>query len=152
MDWNSERLSLIWNVVFVRLFKTKHGLNIHVAKIHGNEVKKIKCEICGKSFLNENDFEVHKEKGNEKVCELKSVVFDERNYNCEVCNFECSEECVFKRHNKVNHDKTTQSTTLYPKKRRKLSGEDQMETSESIETHIVDDDLTIQGEVLWVDA
>ena len=102
--------------------------------------------------MNENDFEVHKEKGHEKVCELKSVVFDERNYTCEVCNFECSEECVFKRHNKVNHDKTTQSTTLYPKKRRKLSGEDQMETSESIETQIVGDDLTIQGEVFWVDA
>ena len=48
-----------------RVFKTKHGLNIHVAKLHGKEEKKIKkddvlaCKKCKLNFADAGELTKH---------------------------------------------------------------------------------------------
>ena len=77
---------------------------------------------------------------------------DKSKYTCDGCCFKTNSDVEFKRHNRDEHDTTTNSTSPKPKKRKKDSEDEQMETTESNANIIDVEDLTKEGEVFWNDA
>ena len=160
-----------------KVFKTKHGLNIHSAKVHEDvlinfgsnplnqhmenehEVIQIfKCDYCDEKFEAENNLkgiQVIKKHHEVCMCKPKKTEIIALIFKCDVCEFKSCSESTLKRHNRDKHNHFSKSISPQPKKRKhtnaKKEGED-METMDFKEIHLKDNDLTKDGEVYWADA
>jgi hypothetical protein len=65
---------------------------------------------------------------------------EEIKFTCEICGYIYISEHTFKRHNRDEHDNSTKSTSPKPKKRRKLSNVEKMETDEVEDDHAKNSD------------
>ena len=76
-----------------------------------------------------------------EICLCKSKVINEEiKFTCEVCGYISISEDTFKRHNRDKHDNSTKSTSPKPKRRRKLSNVEKMETDEVEDDHAKNSD------------
>ena len=154
-----------------KVFKTRHGLHIHCSKLNHTTMKCRKhirkdhevlqlfqCEYCDKKIEAESTMkgilEINK---HHKECTCKPRPNDySLIYKCVECDFDTTNELALKRHGRDMHNFLTKSISPQPKKRKQaylLKEEDEkMDTLSFDEPNLTEDDLTIEGEVYWLDA
>ena len=155
-----------------KTLKTIQGMKIHNSKKHAEKEKELsesKCQLCNLTFGTESLLLKHVSQCKVKtiLCEMCAQTFtnesekkshmlakhkNKNKHKCNVCNYTTKREVELKRHNRDEHEETTCSTSPRPKKRKKDTKQENMETTESLEKSIQGHDLTKEGEVFWTDA
>ena len=120
-------------------FETKAFLNEHVQLEHVSS-KVIKCDYCDLSIEVKSDMEPLREmsKHHEHCLCKPRIVVDIVNMKCNFCEFQSSDESIFKRHRRDVHDLNTKSTSPKPKRRRKT--EDIIEENMDVASVTIIDD------------
>ena len=120
-----------------KTFDSVNHLEAHKFE-HHEDIKLQKCSLCDLMIESKGSDTIHIIQNHNKDCMSKLVEVQDKAYSCDSCDFISTNECLFKRHKRDKHDKTTKSTSPHPKKRR-IMEEENMETNEVIESQVVDD-------------
>ena len=116
--------------VYGENFQDSDGLDTHDKSVHNK--KGYKCDYCDVMMEAASDEEaICVMQKHHEVCTCKSKVSDIRHkFTCDLCDYSSISDDTFKRHKREMHDSTTKSTSPKPKRRRKLSNVEVMETDE----------------------
>ena len=132
-------------------FEDSGILERHDKSIH--TLKKYRCDYCDILVEAANGIgAVLSMQKHHEICLCKpKVIVEETRFTCELCGYISISEDTFKRHNRDKHDDTTKSTSPKPKRRRKLSNVEKMETDEIGDNKSNNIDDREGGQVMFVE-
>ena len=129
LSCGKERINFVCDVCG-EVFQDSNRLNNHNRSVHNTQ--NYKCDYCDVMMEAESDREaILVMQKHHDVCICKPKVIDiQHKCSCDLCDYSSNDEDALKRHKRDMHDSSTKSISPKPKKRRKLSNVEDMETDD----------------------